>query len=77
MSLSLDGVDPLRTRPPVALAGCSECKMRDNPHQLLEPYRKCWLKLLGLSRDQIGAAGSDIDALHGALPVTHGIRGKD
>jgi hypothetical protein len=26
---------------------------------------------------KFGAAVSDIDALPGALPVTHGIRGKD
>src|SRR5258705_12945558 len=45
--------------------------------KLLEPYGKCWLKPLGLSHDQIGGRPvSDIDALHGALPVTHGIRGK-
>src|SRR6266404_2411122 len=74
---SLDGVDPLRTRLRVALAGRSECKMSANAHQVLEPYAKCLLKPLGLSRDQIGAAVSDIDALHRALPVTHGIKGKD
>jgi len=74
---SLDGVDPLRTRPRAALANCSECKMRANPYQLLEPYGKCWLKPLGLSLDQIRAAVSNIDAPHGALPVTHGTRGKD
>jgi hypothetical protein len=51
--------------------------MSANAHPLLAPYAKSWLKPLGLSRDQIGAAVSDIGALHRALPVTHGIKGKD